>query len=303
VTVPAGHAVRRGSPSAVADATGVARALELAELSKPETTAADLADDWRELDPARDVWLVDEGLTVAYGAAYPEGPDLVVADAYVVPRARGRGLGAFLVRSTEARAAERGARTVHNGVLVTDGAARELLEQEGYAAVRRFSRMTIELTEPPDPVGSPAGVVLRTFRLGEDDEAFHAASEAAFADHWGFVPEQFEEWRTRAIASPRFDPGLWFVAEERRTIVGLARCTWKEKDVGWVNDLAVVPAARKRGIATALLTQAFAEFHRRGERRIGLGVDTRNETGATRLYERAGMQATYVDVIYEKIIR
>jgi hypothetical protein len=48
---------------------------------------------------------------------------------------------------------------------------------------------------------------------------------------------------------------------------------------------------------------AFAEFHRRGERRIGLGVDTRNETGATRLYERAGMQATYVAVIYEKSLR
>jgi ribosomal protein S18 acetylase RimI-like enzyme len=78
------------------------------------------------------------------------------------------------------------------------------------------------------------------------------------------------------------------------------RCTWKESDIGWVNDLGVLPRARRRGIALGLLTRAFAEFYSRGERTVGLGVDTQNETGATDLYERAGMHATYTAVIFEK---
>ena len=46
--------------------------------------------------------------------------------------------------------------------------------------------------------------------------------------------------------------------------------------------------------------RAFAEFYRRGERTVGLGVDTQNETGATRLYDQAGMHAVYRAVIFQK---
>ena len=42
------------------------------------------------------------------------------------------------------------------------------------------------------------------------------------------------------------------------------------------------------------------EFYRRGERTIGLGVDASNPTGATHLYERAGMHVAWNAVIFEK---
>jgi GNAT superfamily N-acetyltransferase len=45
---------------------------------------------------------------------------------------------------------------------------------------------------------------------------------------------------------------------------------------------------------------AFAEFHRRERRTVALGVDAESLTGATRLYERAGMR---VDRVYELSIR
>jgi mycothiol synthase len=49
-----------------------------------------------------------------------------------------------------------------------------------------------------------------------------------------------------------------------------------------------------------LLQHVFVEFRRRGEAHVGLGVDTENPTGATRLYERAGMRIVNEDVVYEK---
>jgi GNAT superfamily N-acetyltransferase len=57
---------------------------------------------------------------------------------------------------------------------------------------------------------------------------------------------------------------------------------------------------RRRGIALALLRTAFAEFHRRGIPRAELGVDAENPTGATRLYERAGMDVAFGWEFWEK---
>ena len=52
-----------------------------------------------------------------------------------------------------------------------------------------------------------------------------------------------------------------------------------------------------------LLRTAFAEFLRRGERRVALGVDAEGTTGAARLYERVGMRVFSRAVVYEKVLR
>ena len=60
---------------------------------------------------------------------------------------------------------------------------------------------------------------------------------------------------------------------------------------------------RKKGLGLALLTHSFAEFYKRGTNTIGLGVDAANPTGATRLYQKAGMTAANEYVSYEKELR
>jgi mycothiol synthase len=50
----------------------------------------------------------------------------------------------------------------------------------------------------------------------------------------------------------------------------------------------------------ALLHRVFSEFHHRGAPHVGLGVDAENPTGATRLYERAGMRVVSEDILFEK---
>ena len=51
------------------------------------------------------------------------------------------------------------------------------------------------------------------------------------------------------------------------------------------------------GVGEALLRRAFYDLHARGLRRVGLGVDAESPTGATRLYERAGM-TVYRDTVF-----
>ena len=50
---------------------------------------------------------------------------------------------------------------------------------------------------------------------------------------------------------------------------------------------------RGRGLGRALLEHALASFAARGRVKAGLGVDTRNETGALALYESVGMRPLF----------
>jgi hypothetical protein len=51
------------------------------------------------------------------------------------------------------------------------------------------------------------------------------------------------------------------------------------------------------------LQHAFGVFYRRGLARAGLGVDTASPSGATRLYEQAGMKTTQQYATYSKELR
>jgi hypothetical protein len=47
-----------------------------------------------------------------------------------------------------------------------------------------------------------------------------------------------------------------------------------------------------------MLRRAFAEFYLRGRRKVALAVDSQSLTGATRLYERAGMRVERLYSVY-----
>ncbi len=72
---------------------------------------------------------------------------------------------------------------------------------------------------------------------------------------------------------------------------------------GWVTVVGVRRQWRKRGLGLALLRHAFAEYHRRGVRKVALSVDAESITGAPRLYGRAGMRVRESYVIYLKELR
>lgn len=63
------------------------------------------------------------------------------------------------------------------------------------------------------------------------------------------------------------------------------------------------PTLAQAGLGLALLLHAFGEFFRRGYRKVSLGVDAQNITGALRLYEKAGMHVIRQMDMYEKEIR
>lgn len=253
-------------------------------------------------DLERDSWLGEEdGELVALGWV-EKYHDTGIAVGAVHRDRRGRGLGSELVDRSEARSRALGVDRIHAVTLAPDVAAAPLLTGRGYREVRRFWEMTIELGADPSPEPElPEGFWIEPFS-SELDRAFHGALEEAFAEHWEFQPTPFEEWWTRQIAQPDHDPSLWFLVRTGGEVVAATRNDRERSGGGWIGALGVRPAWRGRGLAKALLLHSFREFQRRGQSRVGLGVDAENATGATKLYESVGMVVDSEQVVWEKLL-
>jgi mycothiol synthase len=293
--------VRRPTPDDLDAVVELGNAFERVFLGAESFTAGEIADEWRQLDLERDAWLVlvPDGRLAGYATLEDRGEERFLSDGYVHPGLRGLGVGGKLVDLAEERALERGAVSVQNTIVSADEAAVEVLEQRGYRPVRHFYRMAIELGDEEPRPEWPEGIRVEPF-----DEshalAFHEAIEDAWQDHWDQVRRPFRQFQERLLEGSRYDPSLWTVAWADGEIAGGTICEARFYDMGWIRSLSVRRPWRRQGLGMALLLNAFRDFHRRGERRVGLGVDAESPTGATRLYERAGMHVVEETAIYRK---
>lgn len=304
-----GYTVRPARPDDVVAVHALIVASDIAEFGETDFALAGLRAEWEESDLDRDILvaIAPDGAVAGYAAVGDRGHVRIDVEVYIHPDHFGRGIGTSLVRRTEARAREHvplappAARVVlHNWINALNADACALLEREGFVPVRYFWRMEIELAEPPEPVW-PEGIAVRPFVPGQDERTAYAVVEEAFADHWGHVPRTYEEWAKSRFGST-FEPTLWFLAEVGNAAAGVALCSLAE-GVGSVDMLAVRRPWRRRGLGAALLRHAFAAFVRRGIHRIALGVDAASPTGATRLYEAAGMHLAQQYATYGKELR
>ena len=301
LSLPDGFSVRAATRDDAPAINELVVAADEAVQGWSDSTEADLLDWWRLADLEQDSWVVEQdGRVAAYSGlfAHAENAEL---DGFVHPTKTGLGLGAWLLPSGEARARARGLPVARTWCLAPDDAARRLFEQRGFREVRRYYRMLIVLDGPPPAPAWPEGFRIGTFEP-DDARAFHAAMNEAFVDEWTFISMPFEEWVEHRVQAPDFDPTLWFIVRDGDEIAAALRGEPDRGGAGWVGAIGVRKPWRKRGLGLALLLHAFGEFYRRGQPRIGLGVDAQNPTGATRLYERAGMRIAYEAIAFEKAL-
>ena len=290
--------IRPPTPADLDAIVDLINAASLAEGGTPDMTAAIIRSEWAEshFDLANNAWLaVDgDGTALGYETLFFEPAGKAEVDGYVHPAHKYAGIGTQLLQRAEARARAQlaaedlPALTIHGAIEAENAAAQELFDSLGYTTARHFWRMELAMDAPPPAPKWPAGVVVRPFRA-EDERAVHATVQEAFRDHWGSSPTPFDEWRQAAIGREDFDPALWFLAYDGAELAGVVLGYPRTAELGWVRNLSVRRPWRRRGLGLALLRQAFGAFYARGLRTVGLGVDAQNLSGATRLYERAGM--------------
>ena len=273
--------------------------------------AEDVAEWWRgwSLEPPRDGVAVRDaaGVVVAYATviASPTFRDAlaVYLEGRVRPDLRGRGIGrallAWQLDRGAALHAERhpeapGALTVEvpGGMPSLEG----LVRRAGLTAERWYREMQRPLTDLPEG-RQVRGADLVPFTGDRDDEV-RRAHNAAFTRHHGSSERDPEAWRSLFTGQRSFRPDLSRLAVEDGAVVGYVLAYVYEADTAArgtrevvLGQIGVLPRARGRGVATALITEVLREAARQDCQTAGLGVDTGNVTGALRLYEGLGFRA------------
>jgi ribosomal protein S18 acetylase RimI-like enzyme len=168
----------------------------------------------------------------------------------------------------------------------------------GFEEARHSYRMEIPLDDEPSEPSWPDGIVVRTFEPDDERTLYDVHIEVwqDTSDPW---QESFEEWRHWLTKRDGFDPSLWFLAFARDELAAYSLCQPDDVDpnAGYVHLLGVRRPWRRQGLGEALLLHSFRAFRDRGFTRGTLGVDASSPTGATRLYERAGM-TVYRDTVF-----
>jgi len=312
-TLPAGFLQRPPTMGDVAAVTQLINTCEIAQYATAEVTQENICTEWQSpgFDLTTDAWVViaPDSHLVAYGAVWHREHVHIWTEIEVHPDYYGRGIGTHLLRLAEVRARQHipqappHARiTLQTWASSVNQAAQQRLERAGYKPVRSSWRMEIEINAVPPAPQWPEGISVRTFFRGQDERTVFETDEEAFRDHWGHLPMQFDLWEHWTVKREDFDPTLWFLAFDGTQPSGICLCQ-NEKDSGWVDTLAVRRPWRRKGLGMALLLHAFGEFYRRDVHKVGLSVDSQNLTGATRLYERAGMHVARQYNTYEKELR
>jgi mycothiol synthase len=307
MALPDGYGLRAPSPDDLDAVAEVLIADELDDAGESTLGADFVRGEWSrgDFDAATDAWVVTDAGTsvVAYAQVTREDPSVVGSWGVVRPTHRGLGIGAALVDRIEARAAVLLGRGPHavlrHSLNARDAAAQALLAQRGYAPVRHFWHMEVTLARPLGSASPPEGIEVRGIDGPDDARAVHAVIDEALAEHFGHRSEPFDSWMRDQSDTPGYDPALWLLATEQGRAVGALTASLGDAR-GWVDYLGVLAPYRGRGIAASLLRHCFALFAGRGIRRVLVSVDADNVTGATSVYERAGMRVVKAWDVWER---
>ncbi|UCN15502.1 mycothiol synthase [Cellulomonas iranensis] len=231
----------------------------------------------------------------------------VRAELVVHPAHRRRGVARALLARATAEAAAVPDRRLHVWAHGDLPAARATAARAGLVVVRELWRMATDLrAHPPSTPTLPAGVDVRTFAPGQDEEAWRRVNARAFAHH----PEQGRmtsaDLRARE-AEPWFDPAGFLLAERDGQLLG---SVWTkvhpageapdgapDEEVGEIYVVGVDPDAQGLGMGRALTALGLAHLADRGLRTVILYTGAEN-TVAIHTYRRAGFERTAVDVMF-----
>ena len=166
--------------------------------------------------------------------------------------------------------------------------------KSGFTLLRRYFTMRMSITTDFERT-QVEGLVIEPFDTTDPDQQrdWHRIHQDSFQNHFGFHARPFDSWITKALTENTFDPNGVFRASVDGRTVGFCVCAdeFVEERRGYISGLGVGQDDVGRGYGEALLRHGISYCASRGFDSVELGVDTANESGALRLYEKVGFRA------------
>ncbi len=232
------------------------------------------------------------------------------AEIAMIPAYRQDGIASDLVRALLAETPDGRLRLwAHGREAAESSLARSLAHSMGFARERVLWQMRRSLYAPLPAPQFPPDVVVRTFVVGQDEQAWITVNNRAFADHPDQGQWSLEDVRRRE-GEPWFDPAGFFLAERDGRLVGFH---WTKvhgesahrpgehghEPIGEVYVVGVDPDAQGQRLGPALTLAGLRYLRGRGLAQAMLYVDESN-TAAIAVYERLGFTRWDVDVSYRR---
>lgn len=286
-SLPAGLTTRPLVPTDARAVFELMAGQEQADIGTVEIEEADIVADWQR--PSHDLAAMSVGVfdgeaLVGYGELM--GADR--SDAAVEPSYRGRGIGTWLAGWLRETARRRGATVLGMPVPVGSPGDR-LLESLGYHV--RWRSWVLQLPEGRviSPRELPAGYAVRE-ATADEHRAVWTVLEDAFLEWSVRDREPYDDFAASVLGRPGYQSwNMRVVTDAAGAVVGAA-LVFVSGDAAYIARLGVRKDERNRGLAQALLVDAFAVARDHGASVSELSTDSR--TGALGLYERVGMVTT-----------
>jgi mycothiol synthase len=255
--------------------------------------------------------VLDGGRMAAYGFIPVRPPARPVHELSIIGRVhpdwRGRGLGGELLdwmvrRGTRIHAERFAHLPLEVRVLTEDDNTvfQDLLVSKGFRPIRQHWQMAADLADVPPPTPLPAGVRLVDYADRHDELARVTVNEV-FQHHFGNLVISAQEWRERFTGNEIFRPKVSPLVFDGDRLVAFVLsfehegAAVSELELG---DVGTRPEWRGRGLATALVGHVLSRARGLGYERAVLLVDSRNDTGAIKVYERVGFRVAGSRTIY-----
>ncbi|GIE35046.1 hypothetical protein Ait01nite_080910 [Actinoplanes italicus] len=230
----------------------------------------------------------DAGGSVLLAAiAVRPGPRGSVVTGLVDPAVRGSGVGSRLLDAALAVAAESEGATAGFVTVETEGLsadAEKLFESRGLRQFFAEEVMRIDLAAAPAPEPTwPAGTTVAEWN-GETAERFFQVYATAFRERPGFPDPSAAEWIEETAEDDDFQPERSLLA----TLPEIGDAGFVSVGDNWIQQVGVVPAARRTGLGGALIREALRRMASAGLHEGWLCVNVDNP--AVSLYRRIGFK-------------
>jgi ribosomal protein S18 acetylase RimI-like enzyme len=162
----------------------------------------------------------------------------------------------------------------------------------GFEFLRRYYTMRMKISSVPT-IRQIEGLEIRAIDIANPVEIalWHKIHQNSFSKHFGFAPRELEKWRELVLEATT-DPNGVFLAFKNGEPVGFCQCNdeYAEENKGNVSILGVAQEHQGSGIGEALLQTGIVYSASKGFGTLELNVDTGNESGALKLYEKVGFK-------------
>ena len=179
---------------------------------------------------------------------------------------------------------------IRPGVNSLDQRLQSAWANHGFEFLRRYFTMRMNISTAPT-IREIQGLEIKSIDISSSDQValWHQLHQNSFSKHFGFAPRKLEKWR-ELVQDSATDPNGVFFAFKNGEPVGFCQCNdeYAEDNRGFINLLGVTQENQGLGIGEALLQTGISYCLTKGYDSVELNVDTGNESGALKLYEKVG---------------